>query len=146
MHDIAEFVSRHPFLVIAAAMLLVMIVVHEFRLLTRRWREIEPAELVRAVNAGATLLDLRDAGAYRAGHIAGARNLTLAELDGALGAQDRSRTVIVCCATGGTASRAAGQLAAQGFTDVANLRGGLAAWQAENLPLVQGQDKGKHRS
>ena len=27
MHDIAEFVSRHPFLVIAAAMLLVMLVV-----------------------------------------------------------------------------------------------------------------------
>jgi rhodanese-related sulfurtransferase len=29
------------------------------------------------------------------------------------------------------------QLAAQGFTKAFNLRGGIAAWRAENLPLVR---------
>jgi rhodanese-related sulfurtransferase len=30
------------------------------------------------------------------------------------------------------------QLAAQGFTQAVNLRGGLAAWRTENLPLTRG--------
>jgi rhodanese-related sulfurtransferase len=31
------------------------------------------------------------------------------------------------------------QLAAQGFTKAFNLRGGLAAWRTENLPLTRGE-------
>jgi rhodanese-related sulfurtransferase len=34
-------------------------------------------------------------------------------------------------------------LKAQGFTRVVNLRGGLQAWRAENLPLVKSDARGK---
>jgi rhodanese-related sulfurtransferase len=34
-------------------------------------------------------------------------------------------------------------LQAQGFTKVVNLRGGLQAWRAENLPLVKADAKGR---
>jgi len=37
--------------------------------------------------------------------------------------------------TGSLGSAAARQLAAQGFTRAFTLRGGLAAWRADNLPL-----------
>ena len=40
-------------------------------------------------------------------------------------------------------SAAARVLKAQGFAKVVNLRGGLAAWRAENLPLVKSDAKGK---
>jgi rhodanese-related sulfurtransferase len=36
-----------------------------------------------------------------------------------------------------TSSGGAKLLRAQGFTKVVNLRGGLQAWRAENLPLVK---------
>jgi rhodanese-related sulfurtransferase len=38
---------------------------------------------------------------------------------------------------------AARVLQAQGFTKVVNLRGGLQAWRAENLPLVKADAKSK---
>ena len=38
---------------------------------------------------------------------------------------------------GGSAPAAVRALSSQGFTKVFNLRGGLAAWRAENLPLAR---------
>jgi rhodanese-related sulfurtransferase len=38
---------------------------------------------------------------------------------------------------------AARVLRTQGFSKVVNLRGGIQAWRAENLPLVKSGDKGK---
>jgi rhodanese-related sulfurtransferase len=43
-------------------------------------------------------------------------------------------------------SAAARVLKAQGFTKVVNLRGGLAAWRADNLPLVKSDVKGRKSS
>ena len=40
--------------------------------------------------------------------------------------------------SGSLGASAARQLAAQGFTKAVNLRGGLAAWRTENLPLSEG--------
>jgi rhodanese-related sulfurtransferase len=34
-------------------------------------------------------------------------------------------------------------LRAQGFSKIVNLRGGIQAWRAENLPLVKSGEKGK---
>ena len=39
--------------------------------------------------------------------------------------------------TGSLGAAAARQLAAQGFTRAFNLRGGLAAWRSENLPITK---------
>ena len=38
---------------------------------------------------------------------------------------------------------AARVLRSQGYTKVANLRGGLQAWRAENLPLVRSDAKAR---
>ena len=47
----------------------------------------------------------------------------------------REKPVVVYDATGSLGTAAARQLAAQGFTRAFTLRGGLAAWRADNLPL-----------
>jgi len=43
----------------------------------------------------------------------------------------------VVCERGVTGAAAMRELVGQGFTKVANLRGGLAAWRAEQLPLTR---------
>ena len=45
--------------------------------------------------------------------------------------------MVVYCERGPTAATAVRELTRQGFTQVVNLRGGLAAWRAEQLPLAR---------
>jgi rhodanese-related sulfurtransferase len=44
----------------------------------------------------------------------------------------------VYCESGTVAPSAVRELAAQGFTKVFSLRGGLSAWRTDNLPLAKG--------
>ena len=89
------------------------------------------------MNQGALLLDLRPADQYQAGHLAGARQMSGEAL---LAAGDtlkrhKEKTVVVYDDTGSLSGAAVRQLVAQGFTRAFTLRGGLAAWRADNLPL-----------
>src|SRR2546430_17625348 len=98
---------------------------------------VTPQELIRLMNQGALLLDLRPPQQYQAGHLAGARQMSGEQI---LKAADtlkkhREKPVVVYDDTGSLATAAAPHLAAQGFTPPFTLRGGLAAWRADNLPL-----------
>ena len=50
----------------------------------------------------------------------------------------KEKPVVVYCDTGATGGAAARTLAQLGFTKAVTLRGGLAAWRAENLPVTRG--------
>jgi len=98
---------------------------------------LAPQEVIRLMNHGALVLDLRPAEQFAAGHIAGARRVSGEEI---LKAGDslkrhREKAVIVYCDSGTRGAAAARQLTAQGFKNAFSLRGGLAAWRGENLPL-----------
>jgi rhodanese-related sulfurtransferase len=133
-----EFASAHASLTALAAVLIAAIVATEGKRMLRRWRELSSAELTQLVNDGALLLDLRDGEAHRAGHIAGARLVTLAELDGAVANKPKDAQVVAYCESGNDSAKAADRLVAAGFTNVGSLRGGIATWRADNLPLVAG--------
>ena len=49
----------------------------------------------------------------------------------------KEKPVITYCETGMTGGAAARQLGRLGFKQAFNLRGGLAAWRQENLPLTR---------
>ena len=109
-----------------------------------RWRvqsraSIGPQAAIRLVNDGATLVDLRDAGSFNEGHIAGARNVSgdkiIAGADALKKLKDRP--LIVYCDKGAAGTAAVRTLTAQGFSNVLSLRGGIAAWRAEHLPLTR---------
>ena len=75
-----------------------------------------------AIKSGAKLVDVRTAGEYASGHLDGAVNIPLHELQkrlGELGGQDR--TIVVYCASGQRSSRAKGLLRGAGFKKVLNL-------------------------
>ena len=85
----------------------------------------------------ALVIDVRDPGEFAAGHVLGAKNVPLARLDapGADLAKRRDRPLIVYCDGGDRSGKAAAVLRKQGFTRVANLSGGIKAWQQAGLPL-----------
>jgi len=67
--------------------------------------------------------------------IAGATHRPLNTFSSGFTAVDRDRPVIVFCAGGYRSSIAASLLQRAGFTNVSELAGGIAAWEAAGLPL-----------
>jgi len=117
--------------------LVALVVVYEMRMRTESLRSVSPQELIRLMNQGALVLDLRPAEQYDAGHLNGARPMSSEQI---LSAGDtlkkhKEKTVVVYDDSGSLGGAAVRQLTAQGFTRVFSLRGGLAGWRADNLPL-----------
>jgi rhodanese-related sulfurtransferase len=96
---------------------------------------LQATQLMNRENA--LVLDVREPAAYAAGHILGARNVPLAELDKRAGELEKykSKTVIVHCDTGSASARAVGLLKARGFENVVSLAGGFRAWLLASLPV-----------
>ena len=139
MQRLLEYATHHrslSTLLLAAAL---AVIAYELRERSRAIGAISPQDAVRLMNQGATLLDLRDAAAYAAGHIRGARNVPAERLADGVDSLKRlkERPVIVYCERGVTAAAALRTLTTQGFTRVVNLRGGLSSWRAENLPVTR---------
>ena len=89
------------------------------------------------MNQGALVIDLRPADAFATGHVAGAKQMSGEQIlkAGDTLKKQKEKVLVVYDDTGSLGASAVRQLAAQGFTKAFNLRGGIAAWRAENLPL-----------
>ena len=87
----------------------------------------------------AVVLDVRDAAEFSAGHLPGARNMPLANIESRSAELDKikAKPVIVLCADGSRASKAATVLREKGFAKVVNLSGGFPAWQQAGLPVAR---------
>jgi hydroxyacylglutathione hydrolase len=79
------------------------------------------------------VVDVRAAREWNDGHIDGALNLPLDHLAERLGELPSDRPLIVYCASGYRSAVAASVLKREGLANVANLVGGLAAWQSAQL-------------
>ncbi|AVR98890.1 rhodanese-like domain-containing protein [Pseudoduganella armeniaca] len=108
--------------------------------LTQRGKKATPLEVTQLINRGkATIVDVRDADAFAAGHLRDARNIPLKDLKGRTGELDKlkSKTAVVVCQKGTRAYGAAKVLEQAGFTDVVVLDGGIDAWQTQGLPTTK---------
>jgi len=137
MDRLLQYISVHYWLATATAVVVALIAVYEMRARSESLVSVTPQELIRLMNQGALLLDLRAPEQYQVGHLAGARQMSGEQL---LKAADtlkkhKEKPVVVYDDSGSLGTAAARQLAAQGFTRAFTLRGGLAAWRADNLPL-----------
>ena len=112
-------------------------------------REIELIPVDEAAIREAVVLDVREPGEFKEGHLPGALLVPRGLLEIRADAEhpkrdpaleDRSRPVITYC-TGGNGARsamAAQTLKRMGFTSVACLDGGLNAWSAAGKPVESG--------
>jgi len=85
----------------------------------------------------ALVLDVREPAEFENGHVIGARNVPLSQLEGRVGElqKHKAKPVIVICASGNRSRSALGSLRRLGFEQVFELAGGVAAWQQAGLPL-----------
>jgi hydroxyacylglutathione hydrolase len=94
------------------------------------------AERLAAPGGAAPLaIDVRGPGERARKHVAGSIALPLNHLTEHLAEIPRDRSLLVYCAGGYRSSIAASLLQQHGFTNVAEIAGGIAAWEAAQLPL-----------
>jgi rhodanese-related sulfurtransferase len=139
MQRLLEYTAHHQYLVLFAVAAALALLVYELRERARGVGAIGAQDVVRLMNQGAIVLDVRSAEDYAAGHIRGARSVPAAQLAGSADSLKRykDKPLIVYCEQGVSAAGAMRALAQQGFSQVVNLRGGLRAWRAEHLPVAR---------
>lgn len=88
-------------------------------------------EFEKAIADGALVVDVRTAAEFSSGHIPGAVNVPVNEIEAAAAAWDKTRPVALYCATGSRSADAAATLGALGFESVYDLSGGIMAWEGD---------------
>ena len=99
---------------------------------------VTAAEAVQLINREkAVLIDVCEPQEYAAGHVKGAKNVPLAQLQERLPqvAKNKAVPVILVCAKGARSTRAAAVARSLGYEKAQSLSGGLAAWRAASLPV-----------
>ena len=84
------------------------------------------------------LLDVRNPREFATKHIAGSVNIPLNHLQERIAEVPRDSRIAVHCAGGYRSSIAASILQQYGITNLTEMAGGLAAWEAAKLPIVSG--------
>ncbi|MDR7458619.1 MAG: ThiF family adenylyltransferase, partial [Armatimonadota bacterium] len=97
--------------------------------------EVEPAEAVRLLEAGAQLIDVREPWEWAQARIPGAVLIPKGEVRQRLTEIDPNRPVVVHCASGARSADVVKVLRAAGYGNARNLRGGIIAWFNERLPV-----------
>lgn len=103
-------------------------------------RQISPAELYSWLHDGTraapVLLDVREPWELEICRLPGSVHIAMAEVPASLERLDPVRDTVVVCHHGARSQRVAGFLEQQGFSSVANLAGGLAAWASTVDPQM----------
>ncbi len=85
----------------------------------------------------AVVIDVSEAEEFATGHVGGAKNLPLNQLEELLPAavKNKALPLILVCPTGARANRALATAKKLGYEQAQCLSGGLKAWKEANLPL-----------
>lgn len=105
---------------------------------------IGTAEAVMLINREkGVLIDVCEPAEYASGHAAGARNVPMSALAGAKELPgNKALPVIVLCASGVRAGRAAAMLRRAGHERAVAVAGGNGAWREANLPIEKSARSG----
>ncbi|HEY8809581.1 MAG TPA: rhodanese-like domain-containing protein, partial [Solirubrobacterales bacterium] len=85
------------------------------------------------------VLDVRGAGEYADGHIAGSLHIPYGELARRLDELPRDRALATICKGGKRSGLAASVLQREGFETIHVARGGVGTWQSEGRPVETGE-------
>jgi rhodanese-related sulfurtransferase len=139
MDRLLEYLNRHPLLASLAVAMALAVIAFEMRQRRMSHAAVPSQEAIQLMNQGAQLYDLRDAAGFAAGRISNAKHLDPEQQGKAAEVLKRfkDRLLLLYCENGTRSAALTRQLQADGFTKVFSLRGGLAAWRADGLPLAK---------
>lgn len=94
-----------------------------------------------ATTSDAVLLDVRTPEEVANGYIEGAVNVDFraSDFEGKLKELKKDATYFVYCGSGGRSRQAADLMRELDFKKVYDLKGGISAWRADGLPVVQSE-------
>ena len=98
---------------------------------------LDPQAMVQLMNRDkAVVIDVCEPDEFARGHVIGAKNLPLGQLEDKLAqvVKNKSTHVIMVCQVGARSARAAATARKLGFENVQSLSGGLRAWTAASMP------------
>ena len=99
---------------------------------------LDAAQAVQLINREkAVVIDVCEANEYAAGHVGGAKNIPLNQLEEKLAGvvKNKALPVILVCQSGARSNRALAIAKKLGFEQAQSLAGGLGAWRTANLPV-----------
>lgn len=101
--------------------------------------EIQPLAL-EELGERVEVVDVREPAEFEGalGHIRGARLIPLGELQARCAAISRDKPVVAVCRSGARSAQAVVMLQKAGFTEVANLAGGMLRWRADGCAVEGG--------
>lgn len=85
----------------------------------------------------AVVVDVCEADEFAAGHVVGAKNIPLGQLEEKLAGvvKNKALPLILVCKSGARSGRAVAMAKKLGFEKVQSLSGGMGAWRTANLPV-----------
>lgn len=96
---------------------------------------IGPLQATRLINDGAVVVDVREPNEYATGHIRSSRNIPVGQIANRAAELPADKPVILLCASGARAQRAAATLRKEGRQQVFCLEGGVSGWQQAGQAL-----------
>ena len=99
---------------------------------------LSPQDMVQLMNREkAVVIDVCEPDEFARGHVVGAKNLPLGQLEEKLAqvVKSKSAQVVMVCQVGARSARAAATAQKLGYDNAQSLAGGLKAWQAANMPI-----------
>ena len=138
---VLEFFGNHPGLSMAFFAILGALLWTLFQGRSHGVRKLNPSDATRLINSDdAVVLDVRSDIEYKQGHILNSVHIPQSYLNDQIQKLEkhRDRPIITTCKTGNDSARVGAELLKRGFSKVYSLNGGIAAWEAANLPLVKG--------
>jgi len=99
---------------------------------------LKPTEAVMLINREkAVVVDVCEPTEFAAGHVIGAKNVPLSDLETKLpgAVKNKATPVILVCATGARSNRALAIAKKLGYENAHSLSGGMGAWRAASLPV-----------
>lgn len=99
---------------------------------------LDPSGAVQLINREkAVVVDVCEPAEFAAGHLGGAKNIPLGDLEAKLAGAVKNKTLplILVCQSGARSGRAVAIAKKLGYEHAQSLGGGLASWKAANLPI-----------
>lgn len=81
------------------------------------------------------IIDVREHGEWKAGHIDGAQHIPMGEIPARLDEIDVDKPLVAICRSGSRSAQVTQFLRDKGF-DIDNLGGGMKAWAKAGLPIA----------
>ena len=106
----------------------------------RKGAKINNSQATKIINKGKTaIIDIRDQKQYQAGHILNAVHVPLSGLPERISKLEKfkGQPVIIVDEAGKESDKAAAILKKEGFSHINILRGGMASWVGEGLPVTK---------